>query len=199
MEDTTIAVDEADRHRAQAYRLLATVLARPPSDDLLRRLAALDGDATPFGAAVGGLARAAAATAAAAAEREFNRLFIGVERGELVPYASYYRTGFLQDRPLILVRADLERLGVARAPGVPEPEDHVAALAETMAGLIDGGFGPPAGLEEQRRFHDAHLAPWAGRFFADLERAESAVFYRPVGTLGRRFLEIEADAFALAA
>jgi hypothetical protein len=37
-----------------------------------------------------------------------------------------------------------------------------------------------------------------GRFFADLERAESADFYRCVGTLGRLFLDVEAEAFTLA-
>ena len=190
-------VDEADAARAQAYRLLSALLARPPSADLLRRLGALAGDASPFGTALGALAAAATAVTPAAAEREFNRLFIGVERGELVPYASFYLTGFLQDRPLIRVRADLERLGVARAAGVPEPEDHVATLAETMAVLIDGGLGAPAALDAQHRFFDRHLAPWAPRFFTDLERADAAVLYRPVGALGRLFLEIEAAAFAL--
>ncbi|WP_029007489.1 TorD/DmsD family molecular chaperone [Azospirillum halopraeferens] len=195
-ETAAEAADHVERERAQAYRLLAALLARPPDGGLLDRLATLHGDGSPFGTALGALGGAAAATAPAAAEREFNRLFIGVDRGELVPYASYYRTGFLQDRPLIRLRADLDRLGIARAAGVPEPEDHVAALAETMAGLIDGGFGAPAPLDRQFRFFDDHIAPWGARFFADLERAPSAVFYRPVGTLGRLFLEIEAGAFA---
>ena len=44
---------------------------------------------------------------------------------------------------------------------------------------------------------EKHLAPWIGRFFADLERAEAADFYRRVGTLGRVFMEIETEAFAL--
>jgi TorA maturation chaperone TorD len=42
------------------------------------------------------------------------------------------------------------------------------------------------------------MSPWIGRFFADLERAEAADFYRPVATLGRVFIEIETAAFALA-
>jgi TorA maturation chaperone TorD len=41
------------------------------------------------------------------------------------------------------------------------------------------------------------MAPWIGRFFADLERAEEADFYRRVGTLGRTFVDIESEAFAL--
>jgi TorA maturation chaperone TorD len=42
------------------------------------------------------------------------------------------------------------------------------------------------------------MAPWMGRLFADMERAEAADFYRHVGTLGRVFVEIEAEAFAFA-
>jgi len=33
-------------------------------------------------------------------EREYFDLFIGLGRGELLPYASYYLTGFLNERPL---------------------------------------------------------------------------------------------------
>jgi TorA maturation chaperone TorD len=204
----TTGPDEADLQRARLYALLAVLLARPPSADLLERLRGLargtqpgagpeTGSETGINHALHALGTAAAATGPSAAAREYDRLFIGLQRGELVPYASWYLTGLLQDRPLAHVRADMARLGVARAPGVPEPEDHVAVLAETMAGLIEGRFGPPAAIEVQRDFFDRHLAPWATRFFAELEQAEAAVFYRPVGTLGRAFLDIEQEAFAL--
>jgi hypothetical protein len=36
-----------------------------------------------------------------------------------------------------------------------------------------------------------------GRFFADLEQAEAANLYRQVGAIGRLFMDIEAEAFAL--
>jgi len=185
-------VDEADRLRAQAYTLLAQVLARPPSAALLTAFAGLTGDATPLGRALDALAGAARSTSAEDAEREFNALFIGVVRGELVPYGSYYRAGCLNDRPLADVRGDLRVLGFERAPGVAEPEDHIATLCEVMAALAEG-----APLSTQQRFFDRHLAPWAGRFFADLEHAEAARLYRPVGAVGRLFLGIERDAFAL--
>ncbi|MDW8443308.1 MAG: DUF3306 domain-containing protein [Acetobacteraceae bacterium] len=132
-----------------------------------------------------------------AVEREFFDLFIGVGRGELLPYASYYLTGFLHERPLARLRGDLARLGVARAEGVAEPEDHIATLCEVMAGLIDGTFPAPAG--EDGRFFERHLRPWAERFFADLEGAKAARFYRAVGTLGGRFVAIETEALALPA
>lgn len=190
------APGDEDTHRARAYMLLAATLARPPEAALLARFAALGGDDTPLGRALGAVGAAAASTTPVAVEREFNRLFIGVERGELVPYASFYRTGFLQDRPLIEVRAAMARLGIVRARDAAEPEDHIASLAEIMAGLIDGRFG--ASAAEQFRFFDDHIQPWAPRFFGDLQRASASVFYRPIGAFGCLFLNIEENAFALA-
>ncbi|PWC39041.1 molecular chaperone TorD family protein [Azospirillum sp. TSO35-2] len=183
----------ADALRADVYRLLALTLAAPPSAELLGLLGGLSGDATPLGRAFDDLAARARATDPQRVEREFNALFIGVVQGELVPYASFYRTGFLTDRPLAALRADLQALGLERAPGVSEPEDHVAALCDVMATLIredaDGAV--------QRHMVDSHLTPWAGRFFHDLERAEAADLYRPLGTIGRLFLAIEQDAFRM--
>ena len=60
-------------------------------------------------------------------------------------------------------------------------------------------FGTPADLETQQWFFDRHLAPWARLFFEDLESANSARFYKPVGTVGRLFMEIETTAFEMAA
>jgi TorA maturation chaperone TorD len=104
-------------------------------------------------------------------------------------------TGFLHERPLARLRADLSRLGIERAAGQAEPEDHAAILCEIMARLAGRRFEAPAGAE--RELFEHHLAPWIGRFFADLERAEAADFYRRIGTLGRVFIEIETDALAL--
>jgi TorA maturation chaperone TorD len=127
--------------------------------------------------------------------REFFDLFIGLGQGELLPYASYYLTGFLQERPLARVREDLARLGIERADSHREPEDHAAILCEAIAGLCAGRFDAEPG--EDRRFFERHLKPWAARFFADLETAEAARFYRAVGRIGRTFMEIEAEAFAM--
>jgi len=195
----TEAIDDVDLARAQEYRLLAALLARAPDAALLARLALLDGDATPLGAAHGALAEAAAGADAAAVAREYFDLFVGVGRGELVPYASYYLTGFLNARPLARLRDDLGRLGIERAAGQSEPEDHAAILCDIMSGLVDGTFsaGPDFRSNIQRTIFDKHLSPWIGRFFADLEQAEAADFYRRVGTVGRTFMAIETTAFAL--
>lgn len=194
-EDIRIA--EEDRSRAEVYDLLAALMAAPPTAERLRAIAGLRGDDTAFGSAVTNLAKLARATPAAAAEREFTDLFIGMGRGELMPFASYYLTGFLNEKPLAALRQDMARLGIARAPNVYEPEDNIASLAEMMAGLIDGRFGRPAAIDTQREFFNRHLAPWSGFFFADLEKAKGSVLYLPVGTMGRVFIEIEKEAFRL--
>jgi TorA maturation chaperone TorD len=176
-----------ERLRAHQYQLLARFLAAPPDAGLLELAATFTGDDTELGQRF---------TPEAAAE-EYHELFIGVPRGELLPYASYYLTGFLYERPLAKLRVDMARLGIARADEVKEPEDHIAALCEMMAGLITGAFGPPLDLVGQRAFFDAHLAPWAERFFQDLEGARAATLYAPIGTLGRVFMGIEQAAFRM--
>jgi TorA maturation chaperone TorD len=189
-------IDGIDAARAQEYALLATLLSAPPSRRLLDQLAALTGDATPIGRAHAALADAAAVAVPAKVEREYFDLFIGLGRGELLPYASYYLTGFLNERPLSRLRADLARLGIERIANNSEPEDHAAILCEIMSGLADGCFG--ASPEAQRAFFGNHVSPWMGRLFADMERAGEARFYRAVGALGRAFIEIETEAFTFA-
>jgi TorA maturation chaperone TorD len=188
-------IDETDSARSQEYALLSVLLTRTPDAELLSRLATLRGDATPLGLAHVALGEAAAEADAERISREFFDLFIGLGRGEVMPYGSYYITGFLNDRPLARLRADLSALGIARAEGNPEPEDHAAILCEIMAGVTGGRFPAPEGTD--RQLFQKHLAPWIGRFFADLERAEHADFYKRVGALGQLFIQVEMEAFAL--
>jgi len=195
--EAQVLVADEDMLRAHLYALLAHLLSGPPDGATLARLRVLEGDDSPIGNAFAALAAAAAAAAPETLEREFFDLFIGMAGGEVMPYASLYLTGFLYEKPLAELRADLAVLGIERAEGVPEPEDHVAALFEVMGGLITGTFGEPAALATQKRFFARHLAPWASRFFDDLEKAEAARFYGPVARLGRLFLGVEQDAFAM--
>lgn len=193
------SIPEEDALRANVYVLLAQLLARAPQADLLSQVASLNGDETEFGEAIRALARAANSTTAEDAAQEHFELFVGVGESELSPYASYYLTGFLNEKPLARLRQDMRALGVERAEGVNESEDHIAALCEVMAGLITGAFGEPSNLGQQRRFFNDHLAPWAPRFFEDLQAAEGAKFYMPVGTIGRLFMDVESEAFDMAA
>ncbi|MPY70337.1 MAG: molecular chaperone TorD [Alphaproteobacteria bacterium] len=198
-EGTDREIAPEDELRANAYALLAVLLRREPDMGTLRQLAALASDETDMGQALGALAEAARAADPEAVTEEFETLFIGVGESEIRPYGSYYLTGFMYEKPLAAVRAAMADLGIARAEGVAEPEDHIAALCETMCALITGALGRPVGLAAQRAFFDAHIAPWAGRLFQDLETAESAAFYRRVGTIGRLFMRIEAQSFEMAA
>jgi TorA maturation chaperone TorD len=193
---TDDAVDPIDGRRAEEYALLAALLASAPSAALLAQIVQLNADATPLGRAHGVLADAASMAVAAEVEREYFDLFIGVGRGELLPYASYYLTGFLNERPLSRLRDDLAVLSIERVENNCEPEDHAATLCEIMAGFAAARF--PASLEAQRAFFEKHVSRWMGRLFVDMEKAENAKFYRSVGTLGRAFLEIESEAFTFA-
>jgi TorA maturation chaperone TorD len=188
-------VDEIDQLRAAEYGLLSLLLGKAPDADTLSRVATLKGDASDLGMAHVELAAAAAGADDHAVSKEFFDLFIGLGRGELLPYASYYLTGFLHERPLARVREDLEVLGIERAGISREPEDHIAVLLEVMSGLARGDF--EADFSEQARFFDRHLKPWAARMFADLEISQAAHFYRAVGRAGRVFMELESEAFAL--
>lgn len=189
-------VDELDHARAREYALLATLLAREPSRELLGRLTALQGDATPLGTAHAALADAAGRSSEASAAREYFDLFVGLGQAQLLPYASQYLTGSLYGRPLVELREAFQLLGIERV-NPSEPEDHIATLCETMAGLVGGAISGPDGRD--RDFFAKHLATWARRFFGDLERASPAGFYARVGSLGRAFMEIETEAYSLPA
>ena len=185
-------IDSEDQARAQLYALLGLLLARPPSAEVLKALSEIEAPGADSGqdmaAAWGTIKQAAVRAEVTAVADEYQDLFIGIGRGELVPYGSWYVTGFLMEKPLAELRLDLKRLGFERQEGVSEPEDHAAALCETM-GLL--ATSPEVSLETQRRFFEKHIDPWMGRFFGDLTTARSAGFYRAVGLLGERFLEVE--------
>jgi TorA maturation chaperone TorD len=187
-------VDEIDRARAREYALLATLLSRSPDSRLLSRLAVLRGDASLLGVAHAELGEAARRLNEDSVRQEYSDLFGGLGDSSLLPYASHYLTGTLYGRPLTRLRETLQRLGIENAAEHSEPEDHIAIVCEIMASLIGGDIAVEAGAD--REFFGMHLAPWARRFFVDLERAKSADFYARVGALGRTFIDVETEAFA---
>ena len=191
-------IDEAERLRANVYAILAQFLTRAPGAAMLAEAAGWQGDDTPFGQAVNRLADACRDADPQALREEYEALFIGVGRGELLPYGSYYLTGFLHEKPLARLRQSLREIGAERDPAVKEPEDHIAALMDVMVGLINGTFAGASGLAAQQKFFADHIESWAPYFFKDLENAKTATLYRHVGSVGREFLEIEKAAFAMA-
>ena len=188
-------VDEINRARAQEYALLATLLLRSPDTELIERMALLRSDAGPIGAAHAALGEAARGANEDGLAREYFNLFAGFGDSSLLPYSSHYLAGALYGRPLVRLRESLRHLGIEKVAGHSEPEDHAAILCEIMAGLVSGGFAAAAGAD--RDFFERYLAPWIGRFFADLENAKAARFYARVGSLGRTFVEVEREAFSL--
>ena len=187
-------VADGDVVRANAYSLLAALLASPPRQDHFDLLSSIDVPASApvtgdgLGAAWSVLKRAAERAEVEAVDDEYHDLFIGVGRGELIPYGSWYLTGFMMDKPLAVLRSDLAALGFERQDDVKEPEDHAAALLETMALVI---ASPEYGFDAQRRFFERHVVTWMRKFFEDLQSASSARFYRAVGQFGDRFMAFE--------
>ena len=197
----TTAADVAieDRLRADLYNFLGLILSGPASQMVLDQTADLTGDDTDLGKAISSLARVAKVSKPASVESEFNALFIGLGRGELLPYASYYLTGFLNEKPLATLRRDMAVRGITRAKNVYEPEDNIASLLEMMGGLVVGRFGAPATLSDQRAFFNKHISPWAAHFFSDLEAAKNSVVYASVGAVGKAFMAIETESFRMSA
>src|SRR3981189_955635 len=165
----TRQIDEIDHARAQEYALLAALLSHSPDAQMIEHLSRLSGEATRLGAAHAALSAAAASMEPERIEREYFDLFVGLGRGELFPYASYYLTGYLYGRPLARLRQALKQIGIEKTEGQSEPEDHVAVLFEVMAGLASGEIIAPGGTD--RNIFEAHLKPWIRSFFSDLDHA----------------------------
>ena len=190
-------VSEEDLLRADMYDFLASLLRKEPSDELIEKVCQLEGDETPIGSACLTLAHLAKTMDNGLIRNEYVEMFIGVGRGEILPFASYYLTGFLNDKPLANLRAEMSEIGIARAEDVKEPEDHIASLFDIMSGLIRGQFGRTFSIDEQAKFFNKHIEPWAGLLMQDIEAAKTVVFFAPVGTIGKAFLEIESAAFSM--
>lgn len=194
-------LEEEDLARAGLYALLARLLYAAPDTALLEAIAHADEIAapgSPLARSWQDLQAASQVMEAEAAEQEYAKLFIGLGQAELMPYLSWYLTGFLMEEPLAKLRDDLDAMGLAKEAEVGEPEDHVAALCEVMRWLVAGDEESlPAALSGQKEFFERHLKPWYARFAADLEKAPSANYYRAVARMLKDFLDIEAQAFEI--
>jgi TorA maturation chaperone TorD len=178
--------------RTDGYVVLASLLEQPPSEDLRAILQNLQWDeAVPeqLDQALRALRQACHDYLLAAMKEEFDRLFVGLGCGEMIPYASWYREQMIQSLPLVSLRSDLVRLGIVRQSDNHETEDHAAALCEVMA--IISQNSNDCSYRTQADFFQHHVASWMGSFFQDLQSAKSAGFYRAVGLFGSSFLEFE--------
>ncbi len=182
---------EEDQARAGIYALLARLLGAPAKRSLLETLADIEVESDPktdVAVALSMLRLAAQDAREAQLDDEYHALFIGVGRGELVPFGSWYLTGFMMERPLSELRQDLSALGFERVAGNSDPEDHAAFLCEVMGILATSDA---VAMADEQRFYEAHVASWMPTFFKDLENCEAACFYKAVGRLGTAFLSLE--------
>jgi TorA maturation chaperone TorD len=187
--------DDTEAVRAEEYFFLATLLARAPDVVRLSRIATFSGGATPLGLAHLALARAAENASFVKIEREFFNLFIGTGRGNLPPYGSRYLSASPNERSQARLRNDLRALNTETVEEQLQPEDHAAILCEIMGGLVGNRLATAA--KKQQQFFETHLGSRIERFFAELERADAADFYRHVGTVGRLFVESETEFFTM--
>jgi TorA maturation chaperone TorD len=190
-------INNEDQLRADMYSFLANLLRAEPSAELVNQLTKLESDESPIGKSIKTLSKLASSLDLPTIRDEYVRIFIGVGRGEILPFASYYLTGFLKDKPLAKLRNDMKEIGIQLAENVKEPEDHIASLFDMMSGLILGKFSKKFSIGEQKDFFNKHLAPWVDLLMRDIESSRIAVFYSPIGTIGREFMEIERSSFSM--
>ncbi len=182
------------RLRTDGYLLLSALLVDVPSEMVVKLVQIMCWDEDlpeSMHQALAALNRAGNSCPQESIAEEFQRLFVGLGGGELIPYASWYRDKMIQSAPLAAIRSDLTRLGIVRKSESFEPEDHAGALCEIMALL--SAEDNEITEEEQAAFFHQHIAPWMPDFFRDLQAAEKSVFYRTVGEFGRCFLAGEGD------
>jgi TorA maturation chaperone TorD len=197
---TDAGLDE-ETARAEVYGVLAQLFHAPPSPELLADLRVAVTEAPVPGGfleepwrQVVGEARALGDADIAA---EWEALFGGVGKPDVLPFGSHYLSGFLNDKPLAQLRSDLAALGLGRDEASAETEDHVAYLCEVMRYLIAGDDVTVANLAQQQRFFAMHLQPWVSRLCDDIATHPAARFYRAVALFTQAFMSVEAQGFDL--
>jgi TorA maturation chaperone TorD len=193
------ADDSEELARAELYGLLSRLWIAPPDEALLAQFAVAVTQAPAAGGFLEApwqdLVAAMRATTAAAATDEFDALFQGVGKPELFVYGSFYLTGFLNEKPVALLRDDLAALGLARDTQRFETEDHIAFVFEVMRYLIAGDDVAVCNLEQQRRFFRAHVQPWVEKMATTIEAHPRPVLYRALAAFTRAFVQVETQGF----
>lgn len=186
-----------ERGRADFYALLARLFYAPPDAALLSALGSageLPAEDDALANAWRGLSGAAAAADAEAVREEYETAFVGTGRAPVTLYTSAYSIKYSNEAPLAELRGELARLGLARRNEAVEPEDHIAALCETMRHLVAEQH---RGLEEQRRFFERWIRPVSEPLCTAIEKSEHTAFYKPVASLAKSFFSLEQSAFEM--
>jgi TorA maturation chaperone TorD len=186
-----VAPEEAAR--ANLYALLARLFYAPPDAELLKAIASetMEGE---LGAAWNELAQAAKEADPEAVREEYETAFIGTGKAPVTLYTTAYAIKYSNEVPLALLRGELAALGLARRAEVSEPEDHFAALCDTMRHLV---AQQKRSLEEQRRFFNRWIAPAIEPLCSAIDRSDKTSFYKPVARFVKTFLTLEQAAFEM--
>ncbi len=195
---TTSALDE-ETARAELYGLLASLYYAPPTPDMAAQLRVAVTEAPAAGGFLEESWRQVVAAARAlddeALRSEYNALFGGVGKPEVYLFGSHYLAGFLNEKPLAVLRGDLARLGLERDQAMSETEDHVAYLCEVMRFLIAGDDVAVSNLAQQRHFFSTHLQSWVMDLCDALQNHPQARFYAALAGLTRAFMSVETQGF----
>jgi TorA maturation chaperone TorD len=193
------ADDAEELARAETYGLLARLFVAAPDADLLQQFAHVVTQAPVPGAFLEApwqeLVAVLRATTVVAAADEYELLFMGLGKAEVMLYGSYYVAGFLNEKPLAVLRGDLAELGLTRDTASGETEDHVAYGFELMRYLIAGDDVAVCNLERQRVFFRTHLQPWVERLCDALQAHPRARVWAAVAAYTRAFVQVETQAF----
>ena len=196
------ALDE-ELARAELYGLLARLWYAAPDAELLQAFQVAPTEAPVAGAFLEEpwrqLVGAARGIDEAAARGEYEALFGGIGKPEVYLFGSHYLSGFLNEKPLVKLRNDLDGLGLSRDETVPETEDHVACLFEVMRYLIAGEDVEVANLSRQQVFFTAHVQPWLPAMCDAVVQHPKARFYAALAVLTRAFAEVESQGFDMLA
>jgi TorA maturation chaperone TorD len=193
--------DEGEElQRAELYGLLARLWFAPPDAALFEQFAVAVTEAPQRGSFLEGpwqdLVAAMRAGGERAAGEEYEALFIGIGKPDILLYGSHHLAGALNEKPLVALRTDLAELGLARDAAIGETEDHVSFLFEVMRYLIAGDDVAVCNLERQRRFFRSHVQPWvAGSLCDAVEQHPRARLYAALAGFTRAFVQVETQGF----
>lgn len=198
----TSALDE-ETARAEVYGVLAALFYAPPSPELMAQLRVAVTEAPAAGGFLEEpwrqLVGAARELSDAQVADEYDALFGGVGKPDVMLFGSFYLSGFLNEKPLAQLRSDLAALGLSREEGVNETEDHFACVCEVMRYLIAGDDVEVANLTQQQKFFSTHLQPWGMALCDAIEQHPQARFYAALAGFVRAFLSVEAQGFDMLA
>ncbi|HTM60313.1 MAG TPA: molecular chaperone TorD family protein [Burkholderiales bacterium] len=181
--------------RANFYALLARLFYAPADAGLLAALAQadeFDADDEIIAARWREMAKAASSADPAAVREEYETAFIGTGKAPITLYTSAYSIKYTNETPLVALRGELATLGLVRRNEAGEPEDHIAALCDTMRYLVS-----ERELSEQQRFFARWIQPIAEPLCNAIEESQHTVFYKSIGRLAKAFFSLEHSAFEM--